>query len=105
MRRAFSFLFCFLFLMASWSASGQTPSNSSDQSTGPLRVVVAGLVHGHAEGFFRQIKDRQDIRVVGISEPDRALFERYAQKYGLDQGLWHADLEEMLGKIHPQAVL
>ena len=71
----------------------------------PLRVAIAGLVHGHAAGFFRQVKNRQDIQIVGISEADRALFDRYAQQNALDANLWHADLEEMLAKVHPQAVL
>lgn len=66
---------------------------------------MAGLVHGHASGFFSRSKDRQDIQIVGIAEPDRKLFERYATDYGLDSKLWHADLDEMLSTTHPQAVL
>jgi predicted dehydrogenase len=106
MCRTLSFLFTLILFMVTLPAGrSQTPSASADKSTPPLRVVVAGLVHGHAEGFFHQIKDRRDIQVVGVSEPDRALFDRYAQKYGLDPSLWHADLDEMLVKTHPQAVL
>jgi predicted dehydrogenase len=71
----------------------------------PLRVAIAGLVHGHAGGFFSSSLRRADIRIVGIAEPDRALFDRYAAKFGLETGLYHADLEEMLGTTKPQAVL
>src|SRR5271165_3934322 len=71
----------------------------------PLRVAVTGLVHGHAEGFFSSIAKRADIRIVGISEPDRKLFEQYARQFGLDASLYHADLEEMLNTTKPQAVL
>lgn len=71
----------------------------------PLRVAIAGLVHGHAEGFFSSSLRRVDIRIVGIAEPDRALFDRYAAQFGLDAGLYHADLEEMLRATQPQAVL
>jgi predicted dehydrogenase len=66
---------------------------------------MAGLVHGHAGGFFRQFKNRGDIQIVGIAEPDRRLFTRYAKDFSLDQNLWHADLDEMLQAVHPQAVL
>lgn len=71
----------------------------------PLRVVVVGLVHGHAEGFFSGAGKRKDIEIVGVQESDRALFDRYAKKYGLDAKLYHADLEEMLKSTKPQAVL
>src|ERR1700675_2187859 len=71
----------------------------------PFRVAIAGLVHGHVEGFFSNSVHRPEIRVVGIGDPDRRLFDRYAAKFGLDSGLYHADLEEMLRSTKPQAVL
>jgi predicted dehydrogenase len=75
------------------------------RDVGPLRVAIAGLVHGHAEGFFSGAMKRTDIQIVGIAEADRALFNRYAKKYGFDPGLYHADLEEMITATKPQAVL
>ena len=71
----------------------------------PLRVAIAGLVHGHVEGFFSNSAHRPEIRIVGISDPDRSLFDRYAAQLGLDPALYHADLEEMLRTTNPQAVL
>src|SRR6202158_3133583 len=71
----------------------------------PFRVAIAGLVHGHVEGFFSNSVHRPEIRVVGISDPDRSLFDRYAAKFGLDSALYHSDLEEMLRTTKPQAVL
>ena len=73
--------------------------------TGPLRVAIAGLVHGHVEGFLANSANRPDLRIVGVSDPDRNLFDRYAAKFGLDAALYHADLEEMLRTTKPQAVL
>src|SRR5258708_21978111 len=71
----------------------------------PLRVVLAGSVHGHVEGFFSNSLHRPELRVVGISDPDRSLFDHYAAQFKLDPALSHADLEEMLLTIKPQAVL
>jgi glucose-fructose oxidoreductase len=85
-------------------AGGPSAQGQGDASK-PLRVAVAGLVHGHAEGFFSGAVKRTDIDIVGIAEPDRALFDRYATKYGLDAKLYHADLDEMIGTTRPQAVL
>jgi len=73
--------------------------------TAALRVAIAGLVHGHADGFLANSAKRADIKIVGISEPDRKLFDQYAAKFGLDAGLYHADVEEMLVTTKPQAVL
>ena len=104
MRKVASWLVLLLLsLLAVRRADSQTPSANS--GTGPLRVAMAGLVHGHAGGFFRQIKNRQDVQIVGIAEPDRDLFERDAKEFSLDQSLYHADLDEMLQATHPQAVL
>lgn len=70
-----------------------------------LCVVIAGMVHGHVDGFLAGAVKRGDIEIVGIAEPDRALFDRYAEKYGLEASLWHQDLEEALNSTHPEAVL
>jgi len=72
--------------------------------TAALRVAIAGLVHGHADGFWR-IRRSGGHQDCGISEPDRKLFDQYAAKFGLDAGLYHADVEEMLVTTKPQAVL
>jgi len=71
----------------------------------PLRVVIAGLVHGHADGFFSHSRNRSDIQIVAIAEPDRALFDQYAAKFHLDLSLYHADLDETLRSTKAQAVL
>ena len=68
-------------------------------------MAIAGLVHGHADGFFSHSLGRRDVRIAGIAEPDRALFDRYANKFKLDPSLYHADLEELLRTVRPQAVL
>ncbi len=71
----------------------------------PLRIAIAGLVHGHAEGFFQRSLHRPDIRIVGIAEPDQQVALRYVNQFGLDRSLMFADLEDMLQRTHPQAVL
>jgi glucose-fructose oxidoreductase len=71
----------------------------------PFRVVIAGLVHGHVEGFLSNSAHRPDVHVVGISDPDRGLFDQYAAKFGLDSTLYYANLGEMLRATRPQAVL
>ena len=71
----------------------------------PLRVALAGLVHGHAFGFFDQFQHRTDLQIVGIAESDQQLAAQFARKYGLQPGFLYSDLEEMLKKTHPQAVL
>jgi glucose-fructose oxidoreductase len=83
-------------------ATGQTPSGSAN---GPLRVVIAGMVHGHVDGFLSGAVKRTDIQIVAVAEPDRALFDDYAKKFGLDAKLYHTDLEGAITATHPQAVL
>ncbi len=78
---------------------------TTEKENAPLRVALAGLVHGHAFGFFDQFQKRADLQVVGIAEADRQLAAQFTKKYGLAPGLLYSDLEEMLKATHPQAVL
>jgi glucose-fructose oxidoreductase len=71
----------------------------------PLRVVIAGLVHGHAAGFLQHNQKRPDLQIVGIFEPSRELFDQYAKKFNLDGKLYYSDLGQALQTTHPDAVL
>ena len=70
-----------------------------------LRVGIVGLVHGHVYGFLDQSRHSSEIEIVGIAEPDQKLLTDGAARYGFDRSLQFTDLEEMLKKAHPQAVL
>src|SRR6266436_3078503 len=88
------------------TANGRAQAKrATKQDEAPLRVVLAGLVHEHASGFFDQFQHRADLRIVGIAESDRQLTAQFAKRYGLEPSLFFSDLEEMLKATHPQAVL
>jgi len=92
-------------LLAEASVESRGQANPASNEGAPLRVALAGLVHGHAFGFFDQFQKRPDLQVVGIAEADSQLVAQFERKYGLAPNLFYADLEEMLKKTHPQAVL
>jgi glucose-fructose oxidoreductase len=100
-----------IFLMTMALSAGavvklRAQANPVHQKTeAPLRVALAGLVHGHASGFFDQFHRRTDLRIVGIAEANRQLAAQFQKKYSLDPGIFYTDLEEMLKATHPQAVL
>ncbi|MGA2430421.1 MAG: Gfo/Idh/MocA family oxidoreductase [Candidatus Acidiferrum sp.] len=105
MARAFFLGLVGFFLIVMPRAGAQSSAPAGNASAAPLRVAMAGLAHGHADGFLTRTKERHDIQIVGIAEPDRKIFDRYAAKFALDTNLYHADLDEMLTATHPQAVL
>ncbi len=100
---AFFLLLAVLFAGASADSRGQV--NPAPKEGAPLRVGLAGLVHGHAFGFFDQFQIRPELRVVGIAEGDGKLVAQFEKRYGLAPNLFYTDLEEMLKATHPQAVL
>lgn len=69
----------------------------------PLKIGVAGLNHGHVPWVLNASK-RADLEIVGISEPNRELAEKYSKQYGFSMDLVFDSLEEMLEKTRPEAV-
>lgn len=68
-----------------------------------LRLSVAGLNHGHV-GWVLSSMNRGDYEIVGISESNRELAEKYSKQYGFSMSLVYDDLNEMLEKSQPEAV-
>ena len=56
------------------------------QERPPLRLAIAGLVHGHVSGFLRGALARTDVQIVGVFEPDAALLRSYGERYKLPEG-------------------
>jgi predicted dehydrogenase len=82
-----------------------TLSFAATASHPPLRVGIVGLVHGHVHGFLGQSLHSPEIEIVGVAEPDPQLLSAAGTRYGFDRSLLFTDLEDMLVKTHPQAVL
>ncbi|HEY3839393.1 MAG TPA: Gfo/Idh/MocA family oxidoreductase [Bryobacteraceae bacterium] len=79
----------------------------------PLRVAIIGLNHGHISGFLNGgalvpaggAWHRPDIQIVGIVEPDRALFDSSKERLHLPDQLYFSSIGEMAAKTHPDAAL
>ncbi len=95
-------IFMLRFFVATIIALFVVPSHGSDDSD-PLRIAVIGLDHGHVEGVLWNASSRDDLAIVGIYDPNYALFVKYREKYDLDPDLFFADLDQMLDKTQPEA--
>jgi len=70
----------------------------------PVHIAIIGLVHDHAYGFIPLTRDRPDVQLVGIVEPDRELAATYARRFNLDANLFYPTLEALLVKTNVDAV-
>ncbi len=84
-------------------APGGSPGIASTDPK-PLRLAIAGLVHGHVGGFLRSYKNNAHLNLVGVFESDTALQRQYAKQYSLPEALFFTDLSKMLDQVKPEAV-
>jgi scyllo-inositol 2-dehydrogenase (NADP+) len=94
-----------IFLSVLVAALGVPAFAQTPPSHPPLRVAIVGLVHGHVHGFLHQYRRRPEIEIVAVVEPDATLRAAAASRYAFDPSLMFADLDDMIAKVHPQAVL
>ena len=69
-----------------------------------LRLAVAGATHGHV-GWILGRKDKSDVSLVGVYEPDTELVQRYIKQYNLSADIFYTDLTKMLETVKPEAVV
>jgi len=99
MKYYYSALLLFIILIVLGSdIKSQTNTNA------PVRIAVAGITHGHA-GFILGRKPKPDIEVVGIYEPNTDLANRYSKSFGFNINLHYTNLNQMLDKVKPEAVV
>jgi predicted dehydrogenase len=85
-------------------SAAPAPSQAPAAQGKPLRLAIAGLVHGHVGGFLNNAKKRTDVEIVGVFEPDTDVLHRYAQRFGFADNILFTDLAKMLDQTKPDAV-
>jgi predicted dehydrogenase len=73
------------------------------QSVQPLKIAIIGLTHTHVHWVFNSER-RNEIKIVGIVEPNRTLAMRYAKQYNYDSTKIYPSSEALLRAIKPEAV-
>ena len=84
--------------------SAMSVVGSAPRAQAPLRLAIAGLVHGHVSGFLRAAQGRTDVEIVGVFDPDAALLKKYAERHKLGDSVLFTDLASMLDRVKPEAV-
>jgi predicted dehydrogenase len=94
-----------LLVAASLLVTGFSSVDAQAQAAAPVRVAIVGLVHGHVQGFLHNLAGHPEITLVGISDPDPALRQKYIAKTHLSGDLFFESEAAMLKKTQPQAIL
>lgn len=89
-------LLILLFLFPSFYAKSQNEK--------PIRLAVAGMTHGHI-AFILNRPDKGDFQLVGVFDANVERTQQLAEKYKFSTNLIYHDLEQMLDKVKPEAVV
>jgi predicted dehydrogenase len=89
------------FLMISVFLFGFLANSSAQQK---LRVVVAGLNHDHVYNILHANKEGRVV-IVGIAEPNKALWKKYGAQFQLPDSLFSINLKSLVLSKKPDAVL
>ena len=71
----------------------------------PLRIAIAGLVHGHVRGHMNAMVKRTDVELVGVYEPDATLRQKFAETHKIDAAKMFADLDRLITTARPEALV
>lgn len=93
--------FLFAALLAPLVLMTASPSSQAE----PVRVAIVRLTHDHVFWLLARPKDRGDVQIIGVYEPNEKLAEERADKYGIDRSLLYTDLDEMLSATKPEAAV
>lgn len=73
------------------------------KDSGAPRIGIAGMRHGHVNGFLNR-GALSALEIVGIHETDPVVIKKYRDRYDLEPDLFVSDLEAFLEKEKPVAV-
>ncbi|MEO6238420.1 MAG: Gfo/Idh/MocA family oxidoreductase [Vicinamibacterales bacterium] len=92
-----------LYLLVVTTVIGLLPAARAQEKP-PLRLVIAGLVHGHVSGFLRGAQGRTDVQIVGMFDPDAALLRSYGDKFNIAESARSTELAVLIDRVRPDAI-
>lgn len=93
----------FLMLMAILGQSNKLMAQSTVIPASPMRIGIVRLTHTHVHWLLGSATN-DDIKIVGIVEPNRELAKKYAQQHGYSMDIVFDSMDEMIKKTQPEAV-
>jgi predicted dehydrogenase len=94
-----------LCVLSAVQAFAQAPAGAGPApAEAPLRLAIAGVVHGHVHGFMRRLQTHQNVQVIAVAEPDPALRQAFVTRYKIAESMAFADVPSMLAAAKPEAV-
>ncbi len=90
--------------LASAMAAAMAGPAAAQETARPLRLAIAGLVHGHVQGFAQRVRGRADVQLVGVFDRDPALVTKFLEANGLPRTIGFGRLDQMLDAASPEAV-
>lgn len=72
------------------------------QNKNPLRIGIVGLSHSHVHWLLGNKYD--EVKIVGIVEPNKDLAKRYMKQYQMSMDLVYDSMDEMINERKPEAV-
>ena len=97
------FSFLLLALLSIIARAADATAVTPKPAPAPLRVLLAGLAHGHAGGFLRQAEP-EVVQLVGVWESDDTVWEKYRKNPKLAGVSRFTDLNDALAKTGAEAV-
>ena len=76
----------------------------SQEAKPPVTYAIMGLAHDHANGFIPRARNRPELQLAGIVEPNQELAAHYARQFNLPTNLFSPSLEALLARTNIQAV-
>jgi len=77
---------------------------AKSQAEKPIRLAVAGMTHGHIS-FILNRPDKGDFELVGVFDTNKELTKSLSDRYKFSPDLIYHDLDQMLDKVKPEAVV
>lgn len=102
-RRTLILLAAWLMVAPLWLAPVPVAAQAAD--TRPLRIAIAGLVHGHVRGHMNAMVKRTDIELVGVYDADAGLREKFAATHAIEAAKLFADLDRLITTTKPEALV
>lgn len=91
-------LFATLVSVLVFVGSGLRAENADKTAANPdpVRIVIAGLTHGHSARFVTRVLSRPDVKLVAIVEPDEQLVTQAMERHKLPRSIFVPKLEPLL---------
>ena len=83
---------------------GHADGAQAEARRAPLRILIAGVTHGHVDWILYRDRNKWDVEIVGLQDRNVSHMRDLARRHGISESVTFENLDQAIERLNPDGI-